>query len=109
MICTLAVTVLPLICDTAANWTGFGQVSNLNQQPEGGAAPGIVLVSVATTTNPSGCSVASGYYLAIPDDRATRMFTLSMMAQATGRSMQLWVTGTCNIWGYAFLDEVVVQ
>jgi len=101
--------VLPIMCNAAANWTDFGQVSNLNQQPASGAAPGIVLINVSTTSNPSGCSVANGYYLSVTDDRTTRLFTMLMMAQATGRSVMLWVTGTCNVWGYAQIDGLVVQ
>jgi hypothetical protein len=100
---------LPVICNATADWTDFGQVSNLNQQPSSGAAPGVVLINVSTTTNPSGCSVANGYYLSVTDDRTTRLFTMLMMAQATGRSVQLWVTGACNVWRWAQVDGLVVQ
>lgn len=109
LICIVSIATLPLICSAAAGWTDFGQVSNLNQQPASGAAPGIVLINVSTTANPSGCSVANGYYLSVTDDRTTRLFTMLMMAQATGRNVQLWVTGTCNVWGWAQLDGLVVQ
>jgi hypothetical protein len=108
-ICTLAMSALPFICNAGAGWTDLGQVSNLNQQPAIGAAPGAVVLNVSTTVNPSGCSVANAYYLSVTDDRTTRLFTMLMMAQATGRSVQLWVTGTCNVWGYAQLDGLIVQ
>ena len=109
LILTTAMTLLPVVCNAAAYWTDFGQVSSLNQQPASGAAPGIVLINVSTTSNPSGCSVANGYYLSVTDDRTTRLFTMLMMAQATGRSVQLWVTRTCNVWGYAQIDGLIVQ
>jgi hypothetical protein len=78
-----AVAAFPGLCKAAAYWTDLGQVSDLNQQPATGAQPGIVLLNVSTTSNPSGCSVANGYYLSITDDRTTRLFTMLMMAQAT--------------------------
>jgi hypothetical protein len=109
LICTAAMTVLPLICNAAAGWTDFGQVSNLNQQPATGAGAGLVFVNTSTTVNPSGCSLATGYYFSITDDRTTRLFAMLMMAQASGRSVQIYVTGTCHSWGYALLDAVVVQ
>jgi hypothetical protein len=100
---------LPLTCTAAANWTDLGQVSNLIQQPTTGLGAGMVFVSVSTTVNPSGCSAPNGYYFSVTDDRTTRLFTMLMMAQASGRSVQIYVTGTCHPWGYALLDGVIVQ
>jgi len=78
------------------------------QDPATGAGAGLVFVNVSTTVNPSGCTLATGYYFSITDDRTTRLFTMLMMAQASGR-VQIYVTGTCHAWGYALLDAVIVQ
>ena len=101
--------VLPVMCNAAAGWTDFGQVSNLNQQPATGAGAGLIFVNVSTTVNPSGCTLMTAYYFSVTDDRTTRLFTMLMMAQASGRSVQIYVTGTCHTWGYALLDAVIVQ
>jgi hypothetical protein len=93
----------------ASGWTDFGAVSQLNQQPVAGIGSELVFVNVSVTSNPSGCSVPNGFYLAITTDRQTRLFAMLMTAQAGGRNVQIYVTGNCHTWGFAELDGVVIQ
>jgi hypothetical protein len=109
IVIALSLLATPFDCYAAAGWADFGEVSNLNQQPTTGVGANLVFVNVATTVNPSGCSLSTGYYFSITDDRTTRLFTMLMMAQATGRIVQIYTTGTCHPWGYAQLDAVIVQ
>jgi hypothetical protein len=53
----------------ATGWTDAGTVSQLNQQPGAGAGADQFFVTIAVTTNPSGCSLGNGFYMSIGTDK----------------------------------------
>lgn len=91
-------------------WTNFGAIMELNQQPESyGAGAGQIFVDVSVTSNPSGCSVPTGFYFSVNDERHKLLFATLLAAQLSSRNVRIWTTGTCHVWGYAELDGIVVQ
>jgi hypothetical protein len=107
--------VVSLLSATASiqagtGWSSFGAVSQLNQNPGVGVGGDLVFFNVTGSTNPSGCSVADGFYLNIVNERHKRLFAMLMMAQASGRNVQVYVTGTCHApWGFAEIQGLTVE
>ncbi len=107
-ICASLVVSMPAVA--AVGWTGFGQVTRINQQPPTGAGANLVFVDTTVTVNPSGCSYGSGFYFAVVDDRTKRLLAMLMAAQLASRQVQIYTTGTCHDpWGYAQLDGLEMQ
>jgi hypothetical protein len=49
------------------------------------------------------------YYFAVGDDRAKRLFTMLVAAQAQDRTVKLYVTGTCDPSGISAIDGVQID
>lgn len=95
----------------AAGWTDAGQVTLVNQQPAIGAAANQVLVEVSVTVNPSdatACSTRNGFYFLISDERRKRLFASFLLAQAASRSVKIYTSGNCNVWGYAEVEGLAM-
>jgi hypothetical protein len=99
----------PVMSYAGTGWTNLDVIAQFATEPAFVDASGVYLNMTNTTTNPSGCSAANGFYFAIVDDRTKRMFASLTAAQLAGKPVELWVTGTCGMWGYAQIDGVVVQ
>ena len=98
--------------NAAAGWTNFGAIGEINQNPS--ITPGIemVFIKVAVTSNPSDpgtCTVRDGFYFAVTTDLQRRLFAMLLMAKATGQNVQLWVTSSCHVWGYAEVQGMTIQ
>jgi hypothetical protein len=105
---------VPGITFASAGWTDFGPISTLEQDPGGGSVSNLVFVVVGVTSNPSGCSTPTGFYLSfdgtgVDAERKKRLFAMLTAAQLAGRNVRIYTTGTCHSVGYAELDGVVVQ
>lgn len=99
----------------APGWTNYGKITTLEQNPgDGGSISNQVLLVANVTTNPSGCSVSTGFYFSLEGatqadtDRKKRLFTMLLSAQMASSSVRIFATGACNSVGYAELDGVVV-
>jgi hypothetical protein len=92
----------------AAGWTNAGTIQQIIEEPASVDGTGVYISMSSGTTNPSGCNTASAFYFAVVDDRTKRMFTSLVSAQLAGKSVQLYVTGTCGLWTYAQIDGVIV-
>jgi hypothetical protein len=102
--------------DAAAGWTDFGTISTFEQDgANSGSLTNEVFVVVAVSTNPSGCTVPTGFYMSFGGatqddiDRKKRLFALLMVAQTTARPIRFYVTGTCHSVGYAEFDGIVIS
>ena len=104
-----AVALAPLVSQAGTGWTNADLIQQIIEEPASFDGTNIYINMTNITTNFSGCSAASGFYLAIVDDRTKRMFASLTAAQLAGKSVQLYVTGACGAWGYAQIDGVIVQ
>lgn len=93
---------------SAAGWTQFRQLLELNQQPVAGSGSELVFVTLAPGTNPSGCSTGDTFYFAVSSERHKRIFAMLMGAQLAGRSVMLYTTGTCHVTDSALVDGAVI-
>ena len=101
--------------NAAAGWTDYGTISTLEQDgANSGSTTNEVFVVVSVTSNPSGCSVNTGFYLSLDgttqadSDRKKRLFEMLLIAQSTSRQIRFYVTGTCHSVGYAELDGIAM-
>jgi len=98
--------------NAASGWTNFGTIGAINQQPITTPGSEMVFINVSVSTNPSdssACSVRDGFYFAVTTDRDKRLFSMLLMAKATGQKVQVYVTANCHLWGYAEMQGMVIQ
>ena len=114
LLASVALT-LSSTANAAAGWTGFGTISSLEQDgANSGSTTNEVFVVVSVTSNPSGCSVSTGFYLDLvgatqaDSDRKKRLFEMLLIAQSTARQIRFYVTGACHSVGYAELDGIAM-
>jgi hypothetical protein len=69
----------------------------------------LVFLQTTATANPSGCSIAAGFYFPVTQDYQKRMFAILIAATMAGKRVQLYVNGTCHAWGYAEVLGVSVE
>src|SRR5690348_4728309 len=94
----------------AAGWTNAVTITAVNQQPSVGPGAELVFIETDATTNPSSCSDRTSFYFSVADDRRKRLFAMLISAQLSGRTVQIYTTGTCHsTWGASELDGVVVR
>lgn len=94
----------------AAGWSDFGQVVEVNEQPAAyGAGAGQVFIELQITANPSACSYPSGFYFTVHDERTKRFYATLLAAQLASKTVSIWTTGTCHVWGFAELDGLRVR
>lgn len=98
----------PLISQAGTGWTNADVIQQFAEEPASVDATNIYINMTNVTTNPGGCSAANGFYFAVVDDRTKRMFVSLSAAQLAGKTVQLYVTGTCGTWGYAQIDGVLI-
>lgn len=96
----------------AAGWTNYGTIGEINQQ--GSTTPGneMVFVQVAVTSNPSDpntCTVRDGFYIPVTTDLQKRLFSMLLMAKASGQPVRVYVTTNCHTWGYAEMQGLIIQ
>lgn len=90
-------------------WTDAGAISSIEQSPASGSLANQVLVVASVSGNLSGCTVPTGFYFTIADDRQKRLLALLLSAHLAGRNVRIFFTGTCNTVNYAQLDGVMLQ
>lgn len=79
----------------ASGWTGYGKISELNQQPSGQAD---VVIIGSFPGNPTSCAVTDRFLLDVTSAREERMFAMLLAAFTAGREVRLFVTDGCPVW-----------
>jgi hypothetical protein len=106
----IALMFTPLVSMAGAGWTNAGTIVAVVQEPIAVDANGGIYIGMSgTTTNPSGCSASNSFFFTVVDDRTKRMYATLLSAQLTGKTIQVYVTGTCGMWGFAQIDGLLIQ
>lgn len=92
-----AVTVLA----GTAGWSGYGKVIELEPTTQGR-----FLVRLDLPSNPSGCRDKDWYYRDYTGAGAEYMFQAVLAALRDARPLQVYVTGNCDINGYAEISSL---
>lgn len=101
MFIAIAALALPLGARAAAGWTDYVKVAELI--PTGRHYYEVRLVGA---TNPSGCRVKDWYYLNYEAPGADKMFDLFVDRMQSTLQLRVYVSGVCNINGYAEISSV---
>jgi len=105
-----ALLVVATNAHASAGWTNASTITAVNQQPTIGPGAELVFIETDATTNPSACADRTSFYFSVADDRRKRLFATLLAAQLSGRTVQIYTTGTCHsTWGASELDGVVVR
>lgn len=94
------------------DWTGSATILEFNYQPSTGLGASQLFLTVpAGTFNPStaACTVRTGFYLSVTTDHQKRLFAMLLSARLAGRSVRMWVTDVCHVWGHAEIDGVIID
>lgn len=95
--------------NAGTGWTSYGQITEFTQVPPITPGNEMVFLKLSAASNPSGCSAAQGFYFPVNTEYQKRMFAMLLAARAGGQAVQLYVTGTCHLWGYAETTGVVIE
>ena len=90
-----------------AGWTGYGKITELNQQP--GTQTADVYIKATLPSNLSGCSDTTGYILSVQNARDERTFTMLLSAFMAGKEVRLYFTGECHKWNVAMVAGVYIR
>src|SRR6476620_2279001 len=84
------------IAHAASGWSDAGSIGEISQQPTG-VTPGnemvFVQISVSSSSNTSGCSVATGFYFPVSTELQKRMFAMLLTAKTSGQNVRVYYTG----------------
>lgn len=87
-----------------AGWTGYGAVQELTPTTRQR-----FLVTVAVGDNPSGCRSGNTFYQDFALTGAQQLFDTLLQALVHGKSVRLYVTGRCELNGYAEITSVTIR
>ena len=87
-------------------WTGYGKITELNQQPGTGAD---VVIVANLPNNPTTCTVKSNFLLDVSTDRDKRTFSLLLSAFMAGKEVRLYVTDECPVWDTPKVTGVYIK
>lgn len=105
--CTaLALTagVVPGAAIADSGWTMPGRVLELTVE-----TPARFELRLDVESNPSRCRQAQQFYRGTLDAASSRMFDLLLAAYRDGRAVRVYVTGSCDINGFAEISKVGVS
>jgi hypothetical protein len=94
---------LPCQLQAASGWTTFASVTELTPTNQHR-----YLVSLNISENPSGCRDKSHFYQDYSMTGADQMFQTLLQAAAFGKQIRLYVTGRCELNGYAEFSSVTI-
>jgi len=92
--------VLVMQLNAAEGFTSAGKVVEVYP-----TVNGELYVEVAATSNPSGCTHAS-WFTAASGAGTSRVLSVLLTAKTLDKDVQLYVTGTCDQWGYSNISSV---
>jgi hypothetical protein len=87
----------------AAGWTSYGTVEEVYPNTSG-----VYFVRLTVASNPSTCSQPTWFSNSGTGDGASRVFAALLSAQASGKSVRVYVAGTCDGWGYSEISSASV-
>jgi len=93
----------PVTVFAVAGWTDYSAVAELT--------PTIhhrYLVKLQISENPSGCKNKDTFYQDYDATSSEHMFDVVLRAVTTGKKMRVYVTGKCEINGYAEISSVSI-
>jgi hypothetical protein len=96
-------TLVPLQLQAVSGWTDSGTVAELT--------PTIhhhYLVRLNISENPSGCKNKSTFFQDYDSTGADQMFRTLLQAVASGNQVRVFVTGRCELNGYAEISSVTI-
>jgi hypothetical protein len=99
----LLLFALPFHLQAVSGWTDYGTVAELT--------PTIhhrYLVRLNISENPSGCKDKSTFYQDYSQTGADQMFRTLLEAVASGKQVRVFVTGRCELKGYAEFSSVTI-
>ena len=86
-----------------AGWTDFGRIEELVP-----TSKHYFELRLDATGNHSGCKMPNGYYQNYVARGSQEMFAVLLEALKSGLAVRVYVTGVCNINGYAEISAVGV-
>jgi len=90
----------------SAGWTGYGKITEINQQPSGVAD---VLIVADLPNNGTNCAVKNKFLLDVTDSRDERTFTILLSAFMAGKEVRLFVADGCPVWDMPKITGVYVR
>lgn len=85
-------------------WTGYGAVQELTA-----TSRHYYLVRLDVGRNPSGCSDQQWFYQDYGAPGADKMYVSLLEAVKSGLRLRVYVTGRCNLDGYAEISSVSIS
>jgi len=86
-----------------SGWTAPGRIVGLTVE-----TPARFELGLDVESNPSRCRDAQHFYRGTLDAASSRMFDLLLAAYRDGRPVRVYVTGVCDINGFAEISKVGV-
>jgi hypothetical protein len=86
-----------------AGWSGYGQVVELQATTHGR-----FLVRLSLPKNPSGCRDKEWFYRDYGGAGPEYMYDTFLTALTTGKPVQVYVSGVCDLNGYAEITSVQI-
>lgn len=99
----LAVSTLPPTAAASAGWTEYVRVAELVP-----TAKHYYELRLPVRDNPSGCREKNWFYQNYDAPGATQMFEVLLESLSTDIRLRVYVTGICNLNGYAEFSAVGV-
>ncbi|MGD8908035.1 MAG: hypothetical protein PVF13_07080 [Chromatiales bacterium] len=96
-------TTLPIHLQAVSGWTDYGTVAELTP-----TSHHRFLVRLNISKNPSGCRDKSTFYQDYDKSGADQMFRTLLQAVVYGKQVRLFVTGRCELNGYAEISSVTI-
>ena len=97
--------VLPFSA-VASGWTGYGKITELNQQPSGQVD---VVITGDFPGNPTSCAVTDRFLFDVSSARDERMFSMLLAAFTADREVRLFVTDGCPVWDMPRVTGIYVK
>jgi hypothetical protein len=97
----LAAGLTPAAAHADSGWTTPGRVLDLTVE-----APARFELRLEVESNPSRCRETQHFYRGTLDAASSRMFDLLLAAYRDGRAVRVYVTGVCDINGFAEISQV---
>lgn len=88
---------------SAAGWTGYGEVKELNP-----TTSGRFLLRLAVSSNPSGCRDKQWFYRDYGGAATEYLFQTLLTALSSGKQVRVYVTGRCDLKGYSDISSVSI-
>lgn len=97
----ISMVVLPSLVKAEAGWTDYAEIVELVP-----TARPYYEIHLQVKQNPSGCRNSSWFYQDYDLTGSDKMFATLLEALQSGKRVRLYVTGKCNVNGYADFTAV---